>query len=55
MSIFSQKRSMILQKSLTKSLFQKIKEHVNFQNFRQIQIDENEKKMSKIIKKQKTK
>ena len=33
MSIFLQKRSMILQKSLTKSLIQKIKEHENFQNF----------------------
>jgi len=51
---FLEKRSMIFQKSLKKSLIYKIKEYKIFRIFWQVQIDEIEKKMSKIIKKQKT-
>jgi len=46
-----EKRSMIFQKSLTKSLIHKKKNIKIFRVVWQVQIDEIEKKMSKIIKK----
>jgi len=50
MSIFFRKISMIFQNSLIKSLIHKIKKHKISTIFWQVQIDEIENKMSKIIK-----
>jgi len=53
---FSKKYSMIFQNSLIKSLVHKVKKNIKISRiFWQIQIDEIENKMSKIIKKQKNK
>jgi len=52
MSIFFEKHSMISQNSLIKSLFHKIKKNIKISRICwQVQIDEIENKVSKIIKK----
>ena len=55
MSIFFRKMFHDFLKFFIKSLIHKIKQHKNFQNFLQVQMNEVEKKMSKIIKKLKKK
>jgi len=50
MSIYFEKHSMIFQNSLIKSLMHKIKKHKFSRIFWQVQIDEIENKMLKIIK-----